>query len=107
MAHRITKNDHVKVISGPHKGTTGKVLTVLPKKNIALIEGLGERHRHVKPSQLNPRGTSRDIHVGVSLHKLALVIDEKTGKTSRVGYVRTTDGGKTRLARQMKNKEIK
>ena len=107
MANRIVKNDHVKVISGPHKGTTGKVLTVLPKKNLALIEGLGEKHRHVKPNQLNPRGSSRDIHVGVSLHKLALIVDEKASKTSRIGYVRTADGGKSRLARQLKNKEIK
>jgi ribosomal protein L24 len=48
----------------------------------------------------------KDIHVGVSLHKLALITDEKSGKTSRVGY-KVTDGAKTRVARQQKNKEIK
>lgn len=106
MASRIKKDDHVKIIAGPNKGTTGKVLAVLPQKNVALIEGIGQKTRHVKANQLNPRGTSRDIHVGVSLHKLALVTDEKTGKTSRVGYTKT-DGATTRVARQQKNKEIK
>lgn len=107
MARRIQKDDHVKIIAGANKGVTGKVLAVLPKKNAALIEGVGVSHRHVKPSQLNPRGGSKDIHVATSLHKLALVIDEKTGKTSRVGYSKNADGAKVRLARQAKNKEIK
>ena len=106
MAQRIRKDDLVKVIEGKNKGTTGKVLSVLPAKNMALVEGVGLGHRHVKPSQINPRGGKKDIHVGVSLHKLALVVDEKTSKTSRVGY-KVTDGVKARVARQQKNKEIK
>lgn len=106
MAQRIRKDDLVKVVAGKNKGTTGKVLSVLPAKNMALVEGVGLGHRHVKPSQINPRGGKKDIHVGISLHKLALVVDEKTSKTSRVGY-KVTDGVKARVARQQKNKEIK
>ena len=102
---RIRKDDLVKIIAGDHKGTTGKVLSITSKG--ALIEGVGLGHRHVKPSQLNPRGGSKDIHVAMPLHKVALVVDEKTGKTSRVGYVNKVDGGKARVARQLKNKEIK
>ena len=107
MANRIKKDDLVKIIAGSNKGTTGKVLAVLPGKNAALVEGVGVSHRHVKPSQLNPRGGSKDIHVPTPLHKLALVVDDKAGKTSRVGYVKNADGAKARLARQAKNKEIK
>lgn len=107
MGQRIVKGDLVKIIAGTNKGTTGKVLAVLPKQNAVLIEGIGTKHRHVKPSQLNPRGGSKDIHVGTSLHKVALVVDEKSTKTSRVGYSKNADGAKVRLARQSKNKEIK
>jgi large subunit ribosomal protein L24 len=107
MAKRIQKDDIVKIISGANKGTTGKVLAVLHKKDAALIEGVGTKHRHVKPSQLNPRGGSKDIHVPTPLHKLALVVDEKASTTSRVGYTKNADGAKIRLARQAKNKEIK
>ena len=106
MSSRIRKDDIVKVIAGSHKGITGKVLAVVPAKGVALVEGVGLGHRHVKPNQLNPRGGKKDIHVGASLHKLALITDEKSGKTSRVGY-KVTDGAKTRVARQQKNKEIK
>ena len=104
---RIHTGDTVKIISGASKGTTGKVLAVLTKKQAVLIEGVGNIHRHVKPSQLNPRGGHKDIHVPTSLHKVALVVDEKTGKTSRVGLIKNADGGTTRVARQSKNKEIK
>jgi len=104
---RIKKGDTVKLIAGAQKGTTAKVVAVLTSKSAVLLEGIGERHRHVKPSQLNPTGGKRDIHVSVPLHKVALVIDEKTGKTSRVGYIKNADGAKVRLARQSDNKEIK
>lgn len=107
MAQRIQKDDIVKLISGANKGTTGKVVQVLAKKNMVLVEGVGVKHRHVKPSQLNPRGGSKDIHVPTPIHKVALVVDEKTSATSRVGYTTNADGAKIRLARQAKNKEIK
>jgi large subunit ribosomal protein L24 len=104
---RIIKGDTVKLISGAQKGTTGKVLQVLAKKNSVLIEGVGNLHRNVKPSQQNPRGGHKDIHVPTPIHKVALVIDDKTGKTSRVGLVKNAEGKKVRVARQSKNKEIK
>lgn len=104
---RIRTGDTIKLISGANKGTTGKVVKVLTKKQAVLVEGIGVKHRNVKPSQLNPRGGHRDIHVPVSLHKVALVVDEKSGTTSRVGLVKNADGGTTRVARQNNNKEIK
>ena len=51
---RIIKGDTVKLISGANKGTTGKVLGVTAKG--ILVEGIGMKHRHIKPTQLNPRG---------------------------------------------------
>jgi large subunit ribosomal protein L24 len=104
---RIIKGDLVKLISGANKGTTGKVLQVLTKKNAVLVEGIGVKHRNVKPSQLNPRGGHKDIHVPTPIHKVALVVDEKTGKTSRVGLIKNAEGVTVRVARQNKDKEIK
>ena len=103
----VKKGDTVKIIAGADKGTTAKVVAVLTKKNAVLLEGIGQKHRHIKPSQLNPRGGSKDIHVATPLHKVAVVVDEKSGKTSRVGYIKNADGGTTRVARQANSKEIK
>jgi large subunit ribosomal protein L24 len=104
---KIIKGDTVKLISGANKGTTGKVLKVLAKKNSILIEGIGNISRKIKPSAHNPRGGQKDIHIPTAIHKVALVVDEKTGKTSRVGLIKNEAGKKARVARQIKNKEIK
>lgn len=104
---KIVKGDFVKLISGANKGVTGKVLQVIAKDKTVLIEGVGNIHRNVKASAQNPRGGHKDIHVPVPIHKVALVIDEKTGKTSRVGMSKNSDGKKIRVARQNNNKEIK
>ena len=82
-------------------------MAVLPSKNAALIDGVGKLTRKMKPSQLNPAGGVKDIHRPVSLSKLALVTDEKTAATSRIGYKVNADGIKVRIAKQQKNKEIK
>jgi large subunit ribosomal protein L24 len=107
VVKRIRTGDTVKVISGANKGTTAKVLSVDTKKSAVLLEGIGQKHRHVKPSQLNPRGGSKDVHTPTPIHKVALVVDEKTGKTSRVGYIKNADGTTVRVARQANSKEIK
>lgn len=104
---RIRKDDTVKIITGSHKGTTGKVVKVNAKDQTVLIEGVGVAHRHIKPSQFNPRGGAKDIHTPIDISKVALVVDEKAGTTSRVGYAVAADGSKTRVARALKNKEIK
>ena len=103
---KIIKNDAIKIITGKNKGTTGKVVKVLPKKNAVLIEGIGETTRKIRPSRHNPRGGERKIHTPVEISNIALIADEKTGKTSRVGSS-IKEGKKIRVARQINNKEIK
>ena len=60
MANRLNfhvkKGDTVQVISGNHKGATGKILAVLPKKSQVLIEGVRIIMKHTKKSQENPNG---------------------------------------------------
>ena len=104
---KIRKDDSVKIITGKDKGTTGKVLAVNHKDGTVLVDGVGVGHRHIRPSQYNPRGGKKDIHTPVDISKVALVVDEKSGKTSRVGLIKNADGDKVRIARQAKNKEIK
>ena len=104
---KIRKDDSVKIITGKDKGTTGKVLAVNHKHGTVLVDGVGVGHRHIRPSQYNPRGGKKDIHTPVDISKVALVVDEKSGKTSRVGLIKNADGDKVRIARQAKNKEIK
>lgn len=52
----VRKGDQVEVISGNFRGSTGKVLEVLPRKQRVLIEGVRIIKRHLKKSQDNPQG---------------------------------------------------
>lgn len=104
---KIHVNDMVRIISGPHKGKTAKVISVHPKENAVKLEGIGVGKRSVKPNALNPQGGSRDIHVAMLVHKVALIHPTDSKKTTRIGFTVKKDGVKTRVARQAANKEIK
>ena len=52
----VKKGDNVQVITGNHKGATGKILQVLPAKQQVLIEGVRMIKKHTKKSQDNPQG---------------------------------------------------
>ncbi|CAN5115927.1 hypothetical protein BH20VER2_BH20VER2_11170 [soil metagenome] len=52
----VHKGDQVEVISGNFRGSTGKVLAVLSKKQRVLIEGVRMIKRHLRKSQENPQG---------------------------------------------------
>ena len=106
MGTRIKTGDFVKVISGSHKGSTGKVLRIQPDQQLAFVEGIGNRTRHLRPTPYQ-KGGKKDIQTGIPLCKLALVIDQKTGETSRVGYTKSESGKTIRVARQANNREIK
>lgn len=103
---KIRTGDTVRVISGPHKGKTAKVASVQPKAGTVKLEGIGTRKRFVKPSMLNPQGGTREIHVGMSIHKVAIVHPTSASKTTRVGYEVKKDGTKVRVARQAGNKPL-
>jgi large subunit ribosomal protein L24 len=52
----VRKGDQVEVISGNHRGSTGKVLEVMARKQRVLVEGVRMIKRHLKKSQDNPQG---------------------------------------------------
>lgn len=106
MGLRIKTGDLVKVIAGGHKGKTGKVVSTDPKNQTVTIEKIGLIKRHVKPSQINPRGGTKEVHKSLPLGNVALLIDEEKGKTTRVGYKIDKDGNKVRIAKST-GKEIK
>lgn len=101
---RIKKGDLVKVIAGGHKGKTAKVERTDAVKGVVYLEKVGLIKRHVKPSQLNPRGGTKEIHKGLPVSSVALVVDEAKGKTAKVTY-KMKDNKKVRVIRS-NGKEI-
>lgn len=106
MALRIKKGDLIKVIAGAHKGKTGKIVSTNAKKQTVTVEKIGLIKRHIKPSQLNPRGGTKEIHKPLPIGSVALVTDETKGTTSRVTYKVDKEGNKVRISKKS-GKEIK
>lgn len=80
---KFKKGDEVKVIAGAHKGKTAKVEQAFPSKGTVALEGIGMVKRKVKPSQQNPKGGTREIHVPIDASKVALVSGAKTAKPAK------------------------
>lgn len=74
----VNKGDQVEVISGNHRGSAGKVLQVLPKKQQVLIEGVRMIKKHLGKSQENPQGSiaQREGPIHISNVKLIAKADK-------------------------------
>ena len=56
LKFHVKKGDQVEVISGNFRGSSGKVIEVLPKKHRVLVEGVRLIKKHLRKSQDNPTG---------------------------------------------------
>ena len=100
----IKKGDTVYVNAGNDKGKTGKVLSVIPSKDRAIVEGVNMVSKHTKPNSKQPQGGIIKQEAGIHISNLNL-IDPQSNKPTRVGY-KTVDGKKVRYAKKS-GEEIK
>jgi large subunit ribosomal protein L24 len=73
----VKKGDQVEVISGNFKGSSGKILEVLPKKHRVLIEGVRLIKKHLRKSQDNPSGKIAEREGPVHISNVKLIEAEK------------------------------
>ena len=85
MACHIRRDDQVEVIAGEHKGQRGKVLKVMPKKRLVLVQGVNMVYRHVRPSRRNPQGGRLQKEAPIHMSSV-LPVDEKSGRGTRVRF---------------------
>ena len=100
----IKKGDTVYVNAGNDKGKTGKVLSVIPAKDRAIVEGINLVSKHTKPNAKQPQGGIIKQEAGIHISNLQL-IDPQSGKPTRVGH-KFVDGKKIRYAKKS-GEEIK
>ncbi|MEQ8393655.1 50S ribosomal protein L24 [Thalassobaculum sp.] len=98
MAARVKKGDRVVVTTGRDKGKTGEVLSVLPKEDRVVVQGVNMIKRHTRASQTQAGGIiEREAAMHLSNVMLA---DPKTGEPTRVGFKVLDDGRKVRVAKR-------
>jgi large subunit ribosomal protein L24 len=98
MAARIRKGDTVVVISGAEKGRRGEVLSVLPKAQRALVQGVNVATKHVKAKGMGQPGGIVEAEATIHLSNLML-IDPKSERPTKVGFRVLEGGRKVRVAK--------
>jgi large subunit ribosomal protein L24 len=56
LKFHVKRGDTVQVISGNHRGSSGRILKVLPDKAQVIIEGVRLIKKHQRKTQDNPNG---------------------------------------------------
>ena len=99
----VKKNDQVVVISGPKdgdkaiKGKQGKILTVDPKADKVIVEGVAYVTKHQKPRRQGQQGGIFQKERAIDASNVMLICP-KCGKATRVAHrvteVEREDGSK-------------
>jgi len=99
MGMRIKKDDEVLILTGIDRGTTGKVISVLPDRKKVIVEGVNRVYKHVRPNNRNPQGgrLSKEMPVDVSNVMLICPVCQQS---TRVGYRYLEDGSKERWCKK-------
>ena len=90
----VKKGDHVEVISGNFKGSTGKILDILPRKQRVLIEGVRIIKKHLRKSQDNPSGKIAEREGPIHISNVKLVERETKAEKKTKAKLATASSSK-------------
>ena len=96
---KVKKNDMVVCLAGKDKGKKGKVLSLLPKKNRAIVEGINFIKRHSRRTREDQQGGIIQKESPVHISNLK-VFCPKCNKPSRIGFSFLKDGTKVRKCKK-------
>ena len=92
----VKKGDQVEVISGNFRGSSGKVLEVLPRKQRVLVEGVRLIKKHLRKSQDNPSGKIAEREGPIHISNVRLVeSDRKADKQKKEPAKKSTKSAKS------------
>ncbi|MBR4147126.1 MAG: 50S ribosomal protein L24 [Bacteroidales bacterium] len=92
MKLHVKKGDTVLVLSGNDKGKQGKVMSVDPKSQRAIVEGVRIISKHTRPNAEHPQGGI--IKQEAPIHISNLMVVDNSGKPTRVGRKKDEKTGK-------------
>jgi large subunit ribosomal protein L24 len=95
---KIRKGDRVRVLTGKFRGKEGEVMSVSPKDNKVIIDGINVAKRHQKPTRAMQQGGIIDKAMPIDASNVALI--DSDGKPTRAGFRVDPDGTKSRIARR-------
>jgi large subunit ribosomal protein L24 len=79
----VRRGDTVQVISGNHKGASGKVLQVKAAKAQVIVEGVRMIKKHQRKSQEHPNGAILELEGPIHISNVKLLEPATTDKKSK------------------------
>ncbi len=93
------KNDHAIVIAGKEKGKSGKILSMISKKECVLIEKVNFVKRHSRPSAKNRQGGIIEKEAPIHISNV-MILCSKCNSPVRIGRKTLEDGKKVRYCKK-------
>lgn len=63
----------VEVLTGKDKGKSGKILSLFPKSNKVLVQGINVKFRHVKPTSKDKKGEIKQIELPINCSNVKII----------------------------------
>ncbi len=98
---KIRKGDTVEVVKGKDRGKKGKIISVLPSRGRALVEGINMVKKHKRRTREDDKGGIVSIETPISITNLMLFC-KNCNRGRRVGFTILKDGTKTRFCKNCK-----
>ena len=93
------KDDQAIVIAGKEKGKSGKILSMLSKKECVLIEKVNLVKRHSRPSAKNRQGGIIEKEGPIHISNV-MILCSKCNSPVRIGRKTLEDGKKVRYCKK-------
>ena len=99
---KVKKGDHVVVIAGKDRGSSGTIIAVYPDRQKVLVQGVNMIKKNKKVNYQGSRGAKEGgiIHEESPIHVSNVqLVDPDTKKPARAGFRYDDDGTKVRISR--------
>lgn len=88
----VKTGDMVKLISGYHKGSIGKIIKVFPKTSQIIVENLNRKTKHIKPNNNDESG--KIINFDAPIHSSNVMLYSKQYKISSRFHIKIDENKK-------------
>ncbi len=96
---RVKLDDMVEVIAGDDCGERGRVISVDRRSGKLVVEKVSRVYKHVRRSQRNPQGGRLSKEMPIQASNVMLIC-ERCGAATRVGFRFTKEGSKVRFCKK-------
>jgi len=101
MGLSVKKDDTVLVITGKNKNKRGRIISVNPRKQKIVVEGVNIQKKHMKPNKQYQQGGIIEKEAPLYVSNVMLVCP-KCDKPTRIGNQVLEDGRKLRACKKCK-----